>query len=160
MTLQDFLNSIDKTSEVIVFADGACSGNPGPGGWGIVVKQNGFVFEESGGEKYTTNNRMELMAAIQALNILEGCKKISITTDSQYLKNGVETWIHSWKKNGWKTADKKLVKNQDLWIRLDELCSDKDVKWYWVKGHSGVAENEKADTLARQGIIKMMVNIS
>lgn len=131
------------------FTDGACSGNPGPGGWGVLLIENGHERELFGGDTETTNNRMELIAAIMALE--ESSGPIRISTDSQYVKNGIQTWIHGWKKNGWRTAARKPVKNQDLWMRLDELASSRDVKWAWVRGHSGHAENDRADALARKG---------
>ena len=143
--------------KLIAYTDGACSGNPGPGGWGALMqaKDGDTVIKErelKGGEKLTTNNRMELLAAINALEALERPSAITIVTDSTYVKNGVTSWIHGWKKNGWKTASKKPVKNDDLWMRLDEAQSRHDVTWEWVKGHDGHAENERADELARAGM--------
>ena len=143
--------------ELIAHTDGACSGNPGPGGWGVLLeaRQDGVVVKEralSGGEAETTNNRMELMAAIQALEVLERPAAITIVTDSAYVKNGVTGWIHGWKKNGWKTAAKKPVKNAELWQRLDEARARHDVTWKWIKGHAGHEENERADELARAGM--------
>ena len=143
--------------ELIAHTDGACSGNPGPGGWGVLLeaRQDGVVVKEralSGGEAETTNNRMELMAAIQALEVLERPAAITIVTDSAYVKNGVTGWIHGWKKNGWKTAAKKPVKNAELWQRLDAARARHDVTWKWIKGHAGHAENERADELAREGM--------
>ncbi len=144
-------------AELFAYTDGACSGNPGPGGWGVlllaregdrVVKQR----ELNGGEADTTNNRMELMAAIAALEALDRPSPITIVTDSAYVKNGVTGWIHGWKKNGWRTASKKPVKNVDLWQRLDEAAARHDVTWEWVKGHAGHPENERADELARAGM--------
>lgn len=134
------------------YTDGACSGNPGPGGWGVLLVEGDEHKELCGGEAETTNNRMELMAAIKALESINPQAEIHVTTDSQYVKNGVETWIHGWKRNGWKTASKKPVKNQDLWTALDELASARRVTWAWVKGHAGHAGNEAADALARQGM--------
>ena len=139
------------------FTDGACSGNPGPGGWGALLqaKDGDVVLKErplSGGEALTTNNRMELLAAINALEALDRATAITIVTDSTYVKNGVTTWIHSWKKNGWRTSAKKPVKNDDLWKRLDEAQSRHEVTWEWVKGHAGHPENERADELAREGM--------
>ena len=139
------------------FTDGACSGNPGPGGWGalMVAKDGEKVLKERelfGGEANTTNNRMELLAAINALEALGRDAEITIVTDSTYVKNGVTSWIHGWKRNGWKTSAKKPVKNDDLWKRLDEAQSRHDVIWEWVKGHDGHPENERADELARQGM--------
>jgi len=144
-------------AELFAWTDGACSGNPGPGGWGVllracdgdaVVKQR----ELSGGEAQTTNNRMELMAAIAALESLSRPSAITVTTDSAYVKNGVTGWIHGWKRNGWKTADRKPVKNVDLWQRLDAAQARHRVTWAWIKGHAGHPENERADELARAGM--------
>jgi ribonuclease HI len=142
---------------LVAYTDGACSGNPGPGGWGALLqaKDGDEVIKErtlNGGEKLTTNNRMELLAAINALDALERPSAITIVTDSTYVKNGVTSWIHGWKKNGWKTSAKKPVKNDDLWRRLDEAQSRHDVTWEWVKGHAGHEENERADELARAGM--------
>ncbi len=137
---------------VHAFTDGACSGNPGPGGWGAILRYNGTERELSGGEAQTTNNRMELMAAIQALEALKRAVQIHVHTDSMYLKDGITQWIHAWKKRGWKTADKKPVKNVDLWQRLDKALGEHRIEWHWVKGHAGHAENERADELARQGM--------
>lgn len=139
------------------FTDGACSGNPGPGGWGALLqaKDGDVVVKElplSGGEALTTNNRMELLAAINALEALARDTAITIITDSTYVKNGVTSWIHGWKRNGWKTSAKKSVKNDDLWKRLDEAQARHDVTWQWVKGHAGHPENERADELAREGM--------
>ena len=145
--------------EIIVYTDGGCSGNPGPGGWGIVVIANGEARQLSGGEKNTTNNRMELTAAISALSVIKNTpsfngKKITVNIDSQYVKNGITVWIKSWKQKGWKTADKKPVKNQDLWQQLDELNSSLDVEWNWVKGHAGIEYNEICDQLCQKEIAK------
>lgn len=137
---------------VEIFTDGACSGNPGPGGWGAILRWGDQVKELSGGEAVTTNNRMELMAAISALEALKRPSQVDLHTDSQYVKNGILTWIHGWKRNGWKTADRKPVKNADLWERLDDLRDLHEVTWHWVKGHAGHPENERADELARQGM--------
>ena len=139
------------------FTDGACSGNPGPGGWGALLqaKDGDTVLKErplSGGEALTTNNRMELLAAINALEALERDTEIIIVTDSTYVKNGVTSWIHGWKRNGWKTSAKKPVKNDDLWKRLDAAQARHTVTWEWVKGHAGHPENERADELAREGM--------
>jgi ribonuclease HI len=137
---------------VIVHTDGACSGNPGPGGWGAILEFGNHKKELKGGEAHTTNNRMELLAAISALEALNRPCLVDIHTDSQYLRNGVMSWINSWKRNGWRTADKKPVKNVDLWKRLDELAALHDLEWHWVKGHAGHPENERADRLANKGI--------
>lgn len=145
------------TPELFAFTDGACSGNPGPGGWGaLLVAKNGETVlrerELRGGEAETTNNRMELMAAIAALEALDRPSDITLVTDSAYVKNGVTGWIESWKRNGWKTSAKKPVKNEDLWRRLDEAGARHRVRWEWIKGHSGHPENERADALARAGL--------
>jgi ribonuclease HI len=137
---------------VEVFTDGACRGNPGPGGWGAILRSNGKEKELWGGEAATTNNRMELTAVIRALEALTRPSRVSLYTDSQYVQKGISEWIHSWKRRGWKTADKNPVKNEDLWRRLDELAAQHEVKWHWVRGHSGHAENERADELANRGI--------
>ena len=135
-----------------IYTDGACRGNPGPGGWGALLVAGRHEKRMHGGEPETTNNRMELMAAIRALEVLERPSAITVVTDSAYVKNGVTTWIHGWKRNGWKTADRKPVKNAELWQRLDELRTLHDVEWHWVKGHAGHPENERADELAREGM--------
>ncbi len=140
---------------VEIFTDGACSGNPGPGGWGAVLRFGGQEKELSGGEPETTNNRMELMAAIAALEALKRPMKVQLTTDSTYVKDGITKWIHGWKKNGWKTANKKPVKNADLWRRLESALAPHDVSWEWVRGHAGHPENERADELARRAILGM-----
>ena len=140
------------TPQVVIHTDGACSGNPGPGGWGAVLHAGANEKELWGGELATTNNRMELMAAIQALEALKKPCKVELFTDSQYVQKGIHEWIHSWKRRGWKTADNKPVKNDDLWRRLDEARSRHDVSWRWVKGHAGHELNERADELARQGL--------
>jgi len=137
---------------VEIFTDGACSGNPGPGGWGAVLRWKGVEKELSGGEPETTNNRMELMAAIAALESLKRAVPVVLTTDSTYVRDGITKWIHNWKKNGWRTANKKPVKNADLWQRLEAALADHEVRWEWVKGHAGHPENERADELARSGI--------
>ena len=142
------------TPDVVVYTDGACSGNPGPGGWGAILIWGGQEKELCGGEAPTTNNRMELMAAIQALEALKRPCKVELHTDSQYVKNGITEWIRGWKARGWKTADKKPVKNDDLWKRLDEARLRHDVAWRWVKGHSGHVMNDRADALARKGLIE------
>ena len=138
---------------VEIFTDGACSGNPGPGGWGAVLRFRGQEKELSGGESETTNNRMELMAAIVALEALKRPMKVELTTDSTYVKDGITKWIHGWKKNGWKTANKKPVKNADLWRRLESALAPHEVGWHWVRGHAGHPENERADELARRAIL-------
>ena len=143
--------------DLIAYTDGACSGNPGPGGWGVLMRavRDGEIVKErelSGGEGDTTNNRMELMAAISALEALRQPSQITIVTDSAYVKNGVSQWIHGWKRNGWRTSNKKPVKNVELWQRLDEAQARHKVTWEWVKGHAGHPENERADELARAGM--------
>jgi ribonuclease HI len=140
------------TDLVEIYTDGACRGNPGPGGWGTVLVYKGTVKHLFGGIEETTNNRMELLAVIKGLEALTRVCRIKVTTDSQYVKNGITDWIKSWKRNGWKTANKKPVKNADLWRRLDELVAKHDVEWAWVKGHSGHPQNELADQLANRGI--------
>ena len=142
----------DKTSGVVIYTDGACSGNPGPGGWGALLSWNGRERELNGGTAETTNNRMELMAAIEALEALTRPCHVDLYTDSEYVRNGIMSWLHNWKKNGWRTASKKPVKNADLWQRLDEARGRHDVTWHWVKGHAGTEGNERADELARAGI--------
>ncbi len=137
---------------VTIHTDGACSGNPGPGGWGAILEYNGHEKELSGAEAETTNNRMELMAAIAALEALKRPSEVRLVTDSVYVRDGVTKWIHGWKRNGWKTANKKPVKNEDLWRRLDEVAAKHRVKWEWVKGHAGDPGNERADELARTAI--------
>ena len=143
--------------DLVAYTDGACSGNPGPGGWGVVLqaKSGESVIKQrelKGGAVLTTNNQMELMAAISALEALDRAAALTLVTDSQYVKNGVTSWIHGWKKNGWKTAAKKPVKNVELWQRLDEAQARHQVTWEWVKGHAGHPENERADELARDGM--------
>ena len=137
---------------VTMYADGACKGNPGPGGWGVLLMSEGHERELCGGEPSTTNNRMELMAVIQGLLALKRRSVVRVYTDSQYVQKGISEWIHSWKKRGWRTADKKPVKNEDLWRRLDEVAAGHEVAWHWVKGHAGHPENERADRLANRGI--------
>lgn len=144
--------------DLFAYTDGACSGNPGPGGWGVlmIARDGGAVVKErelQGGEKLTTNNRMELMAAISALEALSKPVEITIVTDSAYVKNGVTEWIHGWKRNGWRTAGKDPVKNVELWQRLDAAQARHKVIWRWIKGHAGHAENERADALARAGMV-------
>ncbi|HSR75996.1 MAG TPA: ribonuclease HI [Xanthobacteraceae bacterium] len=140
---------------VIIHTDGACSGNPGPGGWGAILQWNGHTRELKGGELHTTNNRMELMAAIMALEALTRSCAAEVHTDSQYLRDGITKWIHGWKRNGWRTADKKPVKNAELWRRLDTALARHHVTWHWVRGHAGHDLNERADELARTAIAEM-----
>ena len=135
-----------------LFTDGACSGNPGPGGWGAILRADGHEKELSGGEAATTNNRMELMAVIEGLNALKKASAVTVFTDSRYVMDGAMTWLANWKKRGWKTADKKPVKNEDLWRALDEAMARHTLKWEWVRGHTGHVENERADALARGAI--------
>ena len=142
------------TPQVVIYSDGACSGNPGPGGWGAVMIAGQHVKEICGGEPATTNNRMELMAAIQALEALKKPCKVELHTDSTYVMKGISEWIFGWKKRGWKTADGKPVKNDDLWRRLDAARARHDVSWKWVKGHAGHELNERADALARKGLVE------
>ena len=146
---------MSELPHVTVFTDGACSGNPGPGGWGAILKFGDKEKELNGGEHHTTNNQMELMAAISALEALKRPSRVELHTDSVYVKNGITAWIHGWKKNGWRTADKKPVKNMELWQRLDAARAPHHVEWRWVKGHSGHPENERADELARNEILKI-----
>ena len=141
--------------KVDIYTDGACSGNPGPGGWGVLIEIDNENIELSGGDKETTNNRMELMAAIKALEEIDKDYEITLYTDSNYVKDGITSWISNWKKNNWKTASKKDVKNKELWIRLDEAIKDKNISWVWVKGHAGNAGNEQADYLARSALEKL-----
>ena len=145
--------------DIVIYTDGGCHGNPGPGGWGIVVIADGQAKQLSGGEKLTTNNRMELCAAIAALSVVKNPpaflgRGITVNIDSQYVKNGITSWIKSWKAKGWRTADKKPVKNQDLWMQLDELNAALNVTWNWVKGHAGVEYNEVCDQLCQDEIAK------
>jgi ribonuclease HI len=142
-------------SHVIIHTDGACKGNPGPGGWGAIIQFGDKTKEMSGGEPLTTNNRMELTAAIMALEALTRPCRIDLHTDSKYVMDGITGWIHGWKARGWKTADRKPVKNDDLWKRLDVARTRHEVKWHWVKGHAGHALNERADQLANRGIEEM-----
>jgi ribonuclease HI len=139
----------------VIHTDGACSGNPGPGGWGAILEWGGRRREIKGGEAHTTNNRMELMAAISALETLKRPCDVDLHTDSQYLRQGIMSWIHGWKRNGWRTADKKPVKNADLWQRLDGAVARHTVHWHWVRGHSGHDLNERADELAREAIAEL-----
>ena len=140
---------------VVVFTDGACSGNPGPGGWGAILAWGEREKNLCGGEPLTTNNRMELMAAIAAFEALKRPCRVDVHTDSQYLRNGILSWINTWKRNGWRTSDKKPVKNVDLWQRLDAALAKHQVEWHWVKGHSGHDMNERADVLAREAIAEI-----
>ena len=140
------------SNSISIFTDGACRGNPGPGGWGVLILLEGEEISLYGGENSTTNNQMEMMAAIKALEYFREKKSIELVTDSNYLKDGIEKWIHGWKKNGWKTSAKKPVKNQELWMKIDALNHFHEVQWKWVKGHSGHRENEIADLLANKGI--------
>lgn len=142
----------DARQTVIIYTDGACSGNPGPGGWGAVLRYDGHEKELKGGEALTTNNRMELLAAIEALEALKRPCTVELHTDSQYLRQGITQWIARWKANGWRTADRNAVKNADLWRRLDEARARHSMQWRWVKGHAGHPENERADALARAGM--------
>jgi ribonuclease HI len=142
-------------AKVVVYTDGACSGNPGPGGWGAILMWGDHRKELHGGERDSTNNRMELLAAISALEALTRPMSVELWTDSQYVKNGITSWIKGWKRNGWKTADKKDVKNAELWQRLDAATARHTVDWRWVKGHAGHPENERADALARQGVAEI-----
>ena len=139
-------------SEIEIFTDGACRGNPGPGGWGAILRSGGREKELWGGEGGTTNNRMELTAVIRALEALKQRSRVRVYTDSQYVQKGISEWIHAWKRKGWKTADKKDVKNADLWRELDVLAQRHEVEWHWVRGHAGHPENERADALANRGI--------
>jgi len=143
-----------STADVEIFTDGACSGNPGPGGWGAILRYRGVEREISGGENPTTNNRMELMAAIAALEALTRPCAVRLYTDSQYVRDGITKWLPSWKARGWRTADKKPVKNVDLWQRLDLAAAPHRVEWHWVRGHAGHPENERADALARAAIMR------
>ena len=135
-----------------IFTDGACSGNPGPGGWGAILRHGDTEKELFGGEGLTTNNRMEMMAVIEALRALKGPVQARVHTDSQYVQKGISEWIHGWKRRGWKTANKEPVKNEDLWRELDRLAAQHKIEWIWVKGHAGHVENERADVLARRGV--------
>ena len=140
------------TGTIDIYTDGACSGNPGPGGWGALLRYKDTEKEICGGEPLTTNNRMELMAAIMALESLKRPSHVRLHTDSTYLRDGITKWIHNWKRNGWRTSDKKPVKNAELWKRLELALETHDISWHWVKGHSGHDENERADELARRGM--------
>lgn len=142
----------ENARSVTIYTDGACSGNPGPGGWGAILIYDDNRKELNGGEEHTTNNRMELIAAIEALEALKSEFTVDLHTDSNYLRGGITSWIHNWKRNGWLTANKKPVKNADLWERLERARDRHDVRWHWVKGHAGHPENERADKLARSGM--------
>ena len=146
--------------DLFAYTDGACSGNPGPGGWGVLMRANGEESDLSGSAAETTNNRMELTAAIEGLAALEDHCVVSLTTDSQYVRQGITQWVHNWKRNGWRTSNKQPVKNQDLWQRLDEQTQRLNISWFWVKGHSGHRENERADQLANQAIDQMLAAAS
>lgn len=146
-----------EAKKVVIYTDGACSGNPGPGGWGAILTYGKHRKEIFGGEAETTNNRMELLAAISALESLKRHSVVELFTDSNYVMQGITEWIHGWKRNGWRTADKKPVKNLDLWQRLEEAKLKHEVHWRWVKGHAGHLENERADELARQGMAEFKV---
>jgi ribonuclease HI len=150
------VNGPAMTEVVQIYTDGACKGNPGPGGWGAWLKSGMHHKELFGGEAQTTNNRMELTAVIEALGSLKRPCKVKLHTDSQYVKNGISIWIHDWKRRGWRTADKKPVKNEDLWRKLDEAVQGHDIEWIWVKGHAGDPGNERADELANQGVDKVL----
>ncbi|HSD93154.1 MAG TPA: ribonuclease HI [Methyloceanibacter sp.] len=144
--------SMPARPKVVIHTDGACSGNPGPGGWGVILESGAHRKELKGGETLTTNNRMELMAAIMALEALKAPSDVDLYTDSNYLRGGITSWIKGWKKNGWRTADKKPVKNAELWERLEKASLPHAVRWHWVKGHVGHDANERADELAREGM--------
>lgn len=146
---------MNDTNRIVIYTDGACSGNPGPGGWGAILRAGEHEKELSGGDDETTNNRMELMAAIAALEELKQPSPIDLFTDSTYVRDGIMKWIHNWKRNGWKTAAKKPVKNVDLWKRLELAMERHKIEWHWVKGHAGHPDNERADELARNAIIRL-----
>jgi ribonuclease HI len=146
------LSAAGNAARVRIYTDGACKGNPGPGGWGALLQFDGREKELCGGEPATTNNRMELTAVIRALEALRRRCEVDLYTDSQYVQKGISEWVASWKRRGWKTADKKPVKNVDLWLELDRLAGGHDIRWHWVRGHAGHAENERADQLANKGI--------
>ena len=148
----------NKVVDIDIFTDGACRGNPGPGGWGVILRSGSHEKELFGGEQSTTNNRMELRAAIEGLAALKRPSRVTITTDSQYVRQGITQWIEGWKRNQWRTSAKKPVKNQDLWQLLDELTCRHEVTWEWVKGHSGHPDNELADVLANRGIDELSLD--
>jgi ribonuclease HI len=147
-----------EKKKVEIYTDGACSGNPGPGGWGAILIWGGHRKELKGGETLTTNNRMELMGAISALEALKVGVEVDLYTDSAYVRNGISSWIHGWKKNGWRTADKKPVKNAELWQRLEQALGEHRITWHWIKGHAGHPENERADELAREGMAEHLAS--
>ncbi len=147
------------TGVVEIYTDGACKGNPGAGGWGALLQFGGKTRELFGGEAHTTNNRMEMTAVIRALEALQPGSRVRLHTDSQYVQQGISEWIHAWKKRGWRTADKKPVKNEDLWLRLDELASEHEIEWLWVRGHDGNPGNERADELANLGVAEVASKI-
>ena len=149
------MTDVRTNGRVTIHTDGACSGNPGPGGWGAILQWGGHTRELKGGESHTTNNRMELMAAIMALETLKRPCEVDLHTDSQYLRQGITDWMRSWKHNSWRTADRKPVKNVDLWQRLDAAVSRHTVHWHWVRGHAGHELNERADALAREAIVEI-----
>ena len=149
---------MNEVVDIDIFTDGACRGNPGPGGWGVILRSGSHEKELFGGEQSTTNNRMELRAAIEGLAALKRPSRVTVTTDSQYVRQGITQWIEGWKRNRWRTSAKKPVKNQDLWQLLDELTSRHEVTWEWVKGHSGHPDNEHADALANRGIDELSVD--
>ncbi len=149
---------MNEVVDIQIFTDGACRGNPGPGGWGVILRSGSHEKELFGGEQSTTNNRMELRAAIEGLAALKRPSQVTVTTDSQYVRQGITQWIEGWKRNQWRTSAKKPVKNQDLWQLLDELTSRHEVTWEWVKGHSGHPDNEHADALANRGIDELSVD--
>jgi len=151
---------VREVDEVVeIYTDGACRGNPGPGGWGVVLRFKGREKTLYGGEPHTTNNRMELMAAIAGLEALKRSSRVALTTDSQYVKRGITEWLTDWKRRGWKTADRKPVKNVDLWQRLDEAVGKHQVRWHWVRGHTGHVDNERADALANQAIDELQQRV-
>ena len=149
---------MNEVVDIQIFTDGACRGNPGPGGWGVILRSGSHEKELFGGEQSTTNNRMELRAAIEGLAALKRSSRVTVTTDSQYVRQGITQWIEGWKRNQWRTSAKKPVKNQDLWQLLDELTSRHEVTWEWVKGHSGHPDNELADALANRGIDELSLD--
>jgi len=160
---EDFLNATKKNNTIEIYTDGACKGNPGPGGWGAILVSDQDRFEIQGGEGQTTNNRMEMLAAIESIKIATkidlAAKQLVVHTDSQYLKNGIQSWVTNWKKNGWLTSDKKPVKNQDLWQQLDDFNSSYKIDWKWVRGHNGHELNERADALANSGLIACRMGV-